>query len=185
MLGQQRADVSPVGLADLRQHKARVLSYRVNTYRGGTAVTHQPTDLLCGLKALESMPQPTMRRGKIRINSSEKSSMISFPPSASTSARPRTSTPRGRQGGSTSSTTNAALPVFSASRNFLLAAMLCPPMSTVSNSGLLSESDRNDVRPALPIYRRKPAQPLFPQVLDLLLRKHAHSLAALRAVKRS
>src|SRR5215211_5159310 len=43
MLGQQRVDVSPVGLADLRQHKARVLPYRVNAYRGGTAVTHQPT----------------------------------------------------------------------------------------------------------------------------------------------
>jgi hypothetical protein len=30
-----------VRLADLRQHKARVLSYRMNAYRCGTVATHQ------------------------------------------------------------------------------------------------------------------------------------------------
>src|SRR5215211_1795634 len=93
VLGQQCADVSSVGFADLRQHKARVLPYRVNPDRGGTISMHQPTDLLFRLNASDSMPQPTMRRGKIRINSSEKFSMISFPPSERTSPRPRTSTP--------------------------------------------------------------------------------------------
>jgi hypothetical protein len=51
------------------------------------------------------------------------------------SAWPRTSTPRGCQGGSTSSTTMAARPLRATSRNFLVAAKLWPVTSTTPLSG--------------------------------------------------
>ena len=41
------------------------------------------------------------------------------------------------------------------------------------------------VRPSLRVDRRQTAQPLLPQILDLLLRKHAHALVPFRAVNRS
>src|SRR5215213_7836269 len=134
--GQQLPDVGPVRLAHLRQGEARVLPYRVDPAGRRTRLCHQPTDLLFGLKASVSTPQLTMRRGWIRIISPSKSFMISFPPWERTSALPRTSTPRTRHGGSTSSTTNAALPVLLTSLNFLLPAKLCPPMSTAPSSSL-------------------------------------------------
>src|SRR5215212_5888932 len=136
VLGEQLPDIGPVRPADLSQHEARVLSYGMRPGGHLVGLGHQSTDLPFGLKASESMPQPTMRLGWIRIISSAKSCMISFPPSDRTSALPRTSTPRGRHGGSTSSTTNAALPVCLTSLNFLILAKLCPPRSTASCSAL-------------------------------------------------
>src|SRR5215218_5786917 len=160
--GQQLPDVGPVRSADFRQGEARVLPYRMDPGGHRTRLRHQPTDLLFGLKALESIPQLTMRRGWIRIISPAKSFMIFFPPSERTSALPRTSTPRTRHGGSTSSTTNAALPVLPTSLNFLLPAKLCPPMSTASRSSLyLNATGTTCGFPSASTVARRPSRCLF------------------------
>ncbi len=83
-----------------------------------------------------NLRQETIRRGVIRMIGSSNPSRMALPPSSSADASPRTSTARGCQGGSTSSTTNAATPFRCTSRNFLRSAKWCPPMSIVSASGL-------------------------------------------------
>src|SRR5687767_10032082 len=60
----------------------------------------------------------------------------SSPPLSNNSASASISIDRGRQGGNTSSTTNATLGCLPASRHFLVPAILCPPISIVSVSGL-------------------------------------------------
>jgi hypothetical protein len=52
--------------------------------------------------------------------------MMALPPVSSVLASPRTSTARGRPGGSTSSTTSAATPVHWTSRNFLALGEVVP-----------------------------------------------------------
>src|SRR6266545_4169549 len=83
-----------------------------------------------------SKPQETILVGVIWMIGSSNPSMMALPPVSSVTALPRTSTARGCHGGSTSSTTNAAMPVRLTSRNFLRWAKSCPPMSTASVSGL-------------------------------------------------
>src|SRR5215211_971598 len=87
VLGKQRADVGPVGLADLRQHKARVLPYRRNPGRCGTFSMHQPTHLLFdppSPSTVASLPDHCSSRYPISLSVNM---LMPSPPSAPSTAR--------------------------------------------------------------------------------------------------